>query len=66
MKVNGWKTALLAFCDLDQFFKGCRRSNGDLGDHLAVDLDLGIAEALDEPAIRNARIPAGGADTVDP
>ena len=48
--------------DLHQFGKGGLILGGDIGEHLAVDLDLSPLEALDKSAVSNVIRPTGGID----
>src|ERR1700679_2846251 len=51
---------------LDQRAKGRLIAHGDVGEHLAVELDPGGLEALDEAAVADAGRPAGGVQAYDP
>ena len=48
--------------DLHQLGKGGLVLGGDVGEHLAVDLDLGPLEALDKSAVSNVICATGGID----
>src|SRR5579862_7801244 len=50
----------------DELLKGLRICNGDVGENLAVDLDTGLAEALDEAAVGEAVGAAPSTDAGDP
>src|SRR5919109_2339868 len=41
-------------------------ADGDVGEHLAVELDAGLAEAVHELAVAHALAPRGGVDPDDP
>jgi hypothetical protein len=40
--------------------------DGHVGQHLAIDLDAGLAETVDQAAIGQAVLSRGGVDTLDP
>src|SRR6185312_645694 len=46
--------------------KSLRLVDGHVGQHLAVDLDAGLVEAVDEAAIAQAVLAGGGVDALDP
>src|SRR5436305_6374285 len=46
--------------------KSRRVGEGDVGQHLAVELHLGLLQAGDEPRVRHARHASGGVDAGDP
>ena len=56
--------ASVAACD--QRGERGRLPHGEVGEDLAVDLDLGEAQAGDEPAVAGAVLAAGGVDPLDP
>src|SRR5215211_5104838 len=41
-------------------------ADGDVGEHLAVELDAGLAQAVHELAVAHALAASGGVDTHDP
>ena len=51
---------------LDQRLERSRLADGELGQDLAVDLDPGLAEAVDKSAIGQAVLAHGGVDALDP
>src|SRR5918992_364615 len=46
--------------------EGLRVAHGDVGQHLAVDLDTGLLQAVHELAVRHALLASGGVDADDP
>jgi len=58
--------SLDAFGDLDQLGKGGGIVPGKMGKGLAVDIDVGFVQAVDEPAIAHVVDPAGCIDADDP
>jgi hypothetical protein len=52
--------------DLDQHRERRGVGHRELGERLAVDLDAGGLEALDEAVVGHAVEPAGGVDPLDP
>src|SRR5207302_7605665 len=52
--------------NLDQPGKGTAVAYGQVGQHLAVDLHSGLAEAVHEPVVRKAALPRGSVDAGDP
>ena len=53
-------------CGFDQPLKGFRLAHGDIGQNLAVQLDPGLLQAVDELAIGRAMNARGGVDALDP
>src|SRR5690606_3364323 len=51
---------------VDQRLEGFRLADGEIGEHLAVDLDPGLAEAVDKSAVGHAELAHGGIDALDP
>ena len=51
---------------LDQCGEGRGVGDGQVGEHLAVDLDPGVVQAVDEAAVADAVEPAGRVDALDP
>ena len=52
--------------DLDQRPEGLRVGDGEVGEHLAVDLDTGRVQAVDEPAVAHALHAGRSVDALDP
>src|SRR4029077_12537242 len=50
----------------DERTKGGRLAHGDVGEHLAVDFDLGRLQPRDEPRVRDVVLAARGVDADDP
>src|SRR5690606_36251687 len=53
-------------CCVDQRPEGLGDVHGQVSEDLAVDLDLGPLEAVDEAAVGQALLPRGGVDPGDP
>src|SRR5438132_2497431 len=51
---------------LDELRKRARLGDGELRQHLAIDLDTGFDQALDEAVVGHAVLAAGRADPGDP
>ena len=51
---------------IDERLEGVRFADGDVGQNLAVDLDAGLVQAVDEAAVGEAFFTHGGVDALDP
>src|SRR5665648_13250 len=51
---------------LDEALEGLRLVHGHIGQHLAVELDPGLFQAVDQLAVSRAIGPRGGVDALDP
>src|SRR5579885_1463243 len=51
---------------IDDRLERCRLAHREIGEHLAVDCDPGLAEAVDKSAIGEAVLAHGGVDALDP
>ena len=68
------KPSLLGFClfregffaGFDQTGEGLGIGDGDLGEHLAVDLDAALLESVHEDGVGDVVGAASGVDTLDP
>ena len=53
-------------CLLDQHLEGFGLMHREIGQHLAVDLNTGLAEPVDKSAVGQPVLAAGGVDALDP
>src|SRR6185437_8594705 len=60
--ISGFRRA----CLIHQSLEGGGLVNGEVGKHLAVDLDTGAGEPADKSAIGDAMLAAGRVDALDP
>src|SRR5262245_20094518 len=51
---------------LDQAFEGCGLVHGDVGQHLAVELDPGLLQAVDQPPVGESVLARRRVDALDP
>src|SRR4051794_29641155 len=51
---------------LDEAGEGGGVADGEVGEHLAVDLDVGQLQPVDQPRVAHAVLPGSGVDALDP
>src|SRR5205814_8767887 len=61
---RAWSECLLG--DLRELLERHGIAHGEVGEHLAVDLDAGLAEPIHQAAVRQLMLPRGGVDARDP